>query len=110
MKKTLIALTLSLAIPAAAIAVGPGGTVDYRPRLERMTRTLDLSEQQQADLEALFRKQAEQRRAQREKNRAQIRAILTEEQAAKLDEMRARRMERFAGRGPCRRHPRQPGL
>lgn len=113
MKKTLIAIALTLAIPTA-IAAGLGAMGEYGPprgpNLERMTQTLGLSDEQRTEMESVFQTQAEKRRALREETRTLIRAILNEEQLAKMDEMRHRRMERVAGEKPCHRRHRYPGL
>jgi len=114
MNKTLIAVALSLAIPTA-FAAGLGAVGEYGPprgpNLERMTQTLGLSDEQRTEMESVLQTQAEKRQALREETRTLIRAILDEEQSAKMDEMRQhrkerladRRMERFAGHRPCHR-------
>ncbi len=107
MNRTLIAVALSLAIPAA-VAAGmgnPGHGGPHRgPNLERMTETLGLSEEQQAQMEIVIQTQQEKRQALREETRTSIRAILTPEQEATMDEMRQARRARWDGHGNC--HPR----
>ena len=74
------------------------------PNLERMTQTLGLSEEQRAQVEIVIQTQQEKREALREETRASIRAILTPEQQASLDEMRQARRARWDGGRFC--HPR----
>ena len=106
MNKTLIAVALSLAIPTA-IATGLGAAGQYGPprgpNLERMTETLGLSEEQRARMETVVQAQGEKRKALREETRTLIRAILNEQQLAKMHEMRQSRKERPAGERPCHR-------
>ncbi len=78
LKKNLLTLALGAALMPAAMA-GPGD----RGPVARMAKHLDLSEQQ-----------VEQMRELHEQHREQVRALLTEEQLQKLDEMRAERAER----------------
>ena len=107
MNKTLIAVALSLAIPAA-VAAGMGnpgqGGPPRGPNLERMTETLGLSEEQRAEMEIVLQAQREERQALREETRTSIRAILTPEQQATMDEMRQARRARWDGHRAC--HPR----
>ena len=111
MNKTLIAVVMSLAIPAA-VAAGMGnpgqGGPPRGPNLERMTETLGLSEEQKAQMEIVIQTQQEKRQALREETQISVRAILTPEQQAKMDEMRQARRARWDGDGHCRpRHRRQ---
>jgi Spy/CpxP family protein refolding chaperone len=108
MNKMLIAVALSLAIPAGVAAgmgnPGPGGP-HRGPNLERMTQTLGLSQEQRAQLESVIQAQQEKRQALREETRTSIRAILTPEQQAQMDEMRQTRRARWDGHRHCQ--PRQ---
>jgi len=107
MNKILIAVALSLAIPAAVAAgmgnPGPGGP-HRGPNLERMTETLGLSAEQRAQMETVIQTQQEKRQALREETQISIRAVLTPEQQATMDEMRQARRARWDGRRNC--HPR----
>ena len=106
MNKTLIAVALSLAIPTA-IAAGLAAAGEYGPprgpKLERMTQVLGLSDEQRTQIESVFETQGEKRQALREETRTLIRAILDEEQQAKMAEMRQSRKERVAGERRCHR-------
>ena len=107
MNKTLIAVALSLAIPAAvaAGAGNPGQAGPPRgPNLERMTETLGLSEEQRDQMEVVIQAQREKLQALREETWTSIRAILTPEQQTTMDEMRQTRRARWDGDRYC--HPR----
>lgn len=101
MKKTVLAIALSLAIPAA-VAVGLGSPgeagVPRGPNVERLAQTLDLTDQQKTQLEAIFAEQGEKRRALREETRARMQEVLTAEQLTQLDEMRQHRKGRHGGK------------
>ena len=68
-----------------------------------MTETLGLSEKQRAQMEIVIQTQQEKRQALREETRTSIRAILTPEQQAKVDEMRLAWRARWDGHKNC--HP-----
>ena len=107
MNKILIAVALSLAIPAAVAAgMGNPGQVGLPrgPNLERMTATLGLSAERRAQMETVIHAQQEKRRALREETHISIRAILTPEQQATMDEIRQARRASWGGYGYC--HPR----
>jgi protein CpxP len=109
MKKTLLAIALSFAIPAA-IAVGLGSQAEaspYRgPFVDRLAQKLDLTDQQKTQLKAIFAEQREKRRALREEKRARMQEVLTPEQLTEWDEMRQRRKGRH-GRKFCNKAQRQ---
>lgn len=99
MKKTLIALTLAAIIPAAAYAAGDTrGHHSRGPHVERLAERLELSEEQQAKVRALFEEQREQHMALREQMREQMHGkmaeVLTPEQLAKMEAMRAEHKEK----------------
>jgi len=107
MKKTLIALTLAAAIPAAVLASsGERGPHDRGPNVERMSEMLDLSDEQRTQLRALFEEQAAEREAMRNEMRARMSKLLTPEQQARMDEMREKRREHRKARHE-RRHERR---
>ncbi|MGB0713759.1 MAG: Spy/CpxP family protein refolding chaperone [Gammaproteobacteria bacterium] len=85
-------LITAAAITSTALAGGTRG-------LDRMTENLGLSEAQRSQIEAVYAEQKEQRKAMREEMRGKIDAILTEEQRAKMSEMREQRMARRHGEG-----------
>ena len=107
MRKTLIALTLAAAIPAAVLAAsGERGPHHRGPNLERMSEMLDLSDEQRTQMRALFEQQAAEREAMREKMRARMTELLTPEQQARMDEMRKERRVHRKARHE-RRHERR---
>lgn len=94
MNKTLIALTLAAIIPAAAYAAGDKRGEHARgPHIERLAERLELSEEQQAKMRALFEEQRTQREAMRAQMRGKMNELLTPEQIAKMDAMREQRGE-----------------
>jgi Spy/CpxP family protein refolding chaperone len=99
MKKTVTALLLGAAlIPVAVFAGSHFGDKRDGHRLERMTETLQLSEQQQAEVQKIFQAQREKRQALREESRNMIDAVLSEEQRATLAKYREERRKRFCDR------------
>lgn len=94
MKKTLIALTLAAIIPAAAYAASDRGGEHMRgPHVERLAERLELNEEQQAKVRALFEEQREQRNAMREQMRGKMAEVLTPDQLAKMEAMRGQHRE-----------------
>ena len=90
----LFCLPNAYAFPGA----GRGPTVDEK--IERMTRKLELSDEQQNQLKAVF----EEFKAAREKKKDSIEGILTEEQLLKFKERHRR-----GGKGRRGRHGRHHG-
>ncbi len=92
-------LTLGLAIGTMALAQKGPGPGDREPPMQRFAETLNLSEEQRSQMEALWEENREERDARREAQRefmqakqAQMRErlgeILTPEQLDQWDEMR----------------------
>ena len=104
MKKTVAALALgAIIIPAAVIAGSHFGAQHDGHRLARMAEHLQLSEQQQADVQKIFAEQHDKRMALRDETRSRIDAVLTEEQRAKVQAFREQRQKAFCdkhGMGP----------
>ncbi|MGR9099526.1 MAG: periplasmic heavy metal sensor [Gammaproteobacteria bacterium] len=96
-----LALALTLALPLTVSAF-PGGNCDFHgqrgDRMERLSKKLNLTEEQSGQLEAIFKEQREKFKAVHEETRARMREILTEEQMAKMDEMKKRRQEKWQNR------------
>lgn len=89
MKKTLIALTLAAIIPAAAYAASDKGGVHMRgAHVERLAERLELNDEQQAKVRALFEEQRAQHESMREQMRGKMAEVLTPEQLAKMEAMR----------------------
>lgn len=76
-----------------------------RDRIAHALAQLDLSEEQQAQIETLMDERRAQRMESRESMRSDIDAILTEDQRAQLDAMREahREARRESGQRPARR-------
>ncbi|HSO84175.1 hypothetical protein [Thiocapsa sp.] len=91
------------AVMATSVLAGPRG-FDQDPsafadqRIERMTRTLDLTTEQQSEIRTILEEQRAQALQQREDTRARIGALLTPEQQARIQEQRDTRMERHLDR------------
>lgn len=112
MKKTLIALAILVAIPAVASAgfgMGPGHGMRGGPNPEMMARVLDLTPEQQDKMKALWadqvKKRDEMRTAMQADMQTKMQSILTKEQYAKMQDLRALRgggsgMGQGAGMGP----------
>ena len=103
-------LALSLAISTAALAQkGPG--TDREAPMQRFAETLNLSEEQRNQMEALWEENREQRDARREAMqesrqslmRERLSEILTPEQLEQMDEMRTKQRDEFRNsrRGGC---------
>lgn len=99
MKKTMLALALSFALPAA-VTVGAlaedQASPRYGPRIERLAQRLDLRDQQKSALAAIFAEQGEKRRALREETHARVQGVLTEEQLAQFEDMRQQHKARHS--------------
>ncbi|WP_417581038.1 Spy/CpxP family protein refolding chaperone [Nitrincola sp.] len=103
-------LTLGLAIGTMALAQKGPGPGDREPPMQRFAETLNLSEEQRSQMEALWEENREEREAQREamqakhaEMRERLSAILTPEQLEQMDEMRGKNPQGFRGdrRGGC---------
>jgi len=121
MKKLAIIMTMIMALGAVTIVVAqkPGRSFDNEKRAEHLKKELNLTDEQQQKLQTMmagFREEMstimedssiprEEKREQmtefREKHQAEMRKILTEEQAVKLEELMANRpMRPKKGDGP----------
>ena len=97
--KTVIALIISAAI-AIPVLASPHG--DGSHMMKGLTRHLDLTEEQQAQVQAIFeakkpRMEAihEQMKALKEETDSEIKAILTPEQQKQFEAMQEKRKEKF---------------
>ena len=105
MKKRLAVFVIALSIPLIALAVpgekGEGGGWRHGPNMERLTKELNLSDEQKTRLEAIFKEQRAKHKALREEGHALMKEVLNEDQMNKLDEMHKRRHERWKERKHC---------
>ncbi len=91
------------AVMATSVLAGPRG-FEQDPsafpdqRIERMTRNLDLTTEQQGEIRTILEEQRAQALQQREDTRARIGALLTPEQQARIEAQRNSRMERHLDR------------
>lgn len=91
MNKKLIGFLLALSIPLTASAeMGPPDDANnpHGPRIERMTKELNLSEDQKTKVQAIFDQQKQKLKAIHEETRTSLQGVLTPEQMTKFDEMR----------------------
>ncbi|RKT43798.1 Spy/CpxP family protein refolding chaperone [Thiocapsa rosea] len=91
------------AVMATSVLAGPRGyhqdpSAFADQRIERMTRTLDLTSEQQSEIRTILEGQRAQALQQREEVQARIGAVLTPEQQARIEEQRDSRMERHLNR------------
>jgi len=98
MNKKLIVLTLALALPLTVSAMpgegAGGGGGKHGNRLERMAKKLDLTDDQKAKLEVIFKEQHAKHKALKEETRERMSHILSAEQMEKMQEMKKRRQEK----------------
>ena len=97
MNKKIIIMAMALALPLTVSAfpgegAGPGGK--HANRLEKMAKKLDLSDDQKAKLEVIFKEQHEKHQALRKETRERISEILTAEQIEKMQKMKKRHQDK----------------
>jgi periplasmic protein CpxP/Spy len=98
MNVKLISIIIALALPlsVAAYPGGKGGHEQYRAKkIERLDKELGLSEDQKANIDALFKEQGEKYKALHQETQSRLQTILTPEQNSKLEEMKQRRHEKW---------------
>jgi protein CpxP len=79
-------LVLALALSAGAVFAGEGGPKGPKPqKLERMTRELGLSAEQQGKVKTILDAEHAKKQALHEETRGKLEAVLTKEQLAKLE-------------------------
>lgn len=108
MNTNLIAIIVALTLPLTAVAdTGEckGDLDHYRAkRIERLDKTLSLTDDQKSKLEILFKQKGEKFKALREETQSQLKAILTPEQYTKLQEMKQRRHEQWQEKYQKKQH------
>ncbi|MCK7578387.1 MAG: pilus assembly protein [Chromatiales bacterium] len=88
----LIGATTAQACPKMGGHGGPG--MDVGSKVEYMTKQFDLTAEQQEQVRAILEKTRQEQMRLRQENRAQIDALLTEEQKAKRAERQAKAVNR----------------
>ena len=93
------ALAAALTIASTALLAGPWGYhglsgANGAGPVDRMAERLDLTEDQKREISAIFEQQRAERALARQETRAQIDALLTDEQRAVRDQALAERLDR----------------
>jgi|GEM_PF-3665277 len=89
--------TIALTGFASPYGYGPSSN-RMETRLEHMTNYLNLNEDQQQQIKALFEKKVQERKAMRGKMHEDIKSVLNEEQQARFTAMHEERQQRRAER------------
>ncbi len=98
-KIAIFALALALPLTAAAFPGGGSGFEGHRGhKLERMTKKLDLNDEQKSKLEVIFKEQQEKSDAIHQETRSRMQKVLSAEQMAKLDELKKLHQEKWQKR------------
>ncbi|PKD39350.1 hypothetical protein CWO84_16705 [Methylomonas sp. Kb3] len=96
MRKNLF-LAIILALPLTAVAYPSendyGQPVDHK--LEHLNKLLQLSPEQKAKLEAIFKEQHEKFRAIHEESHSRMKEVLSPEQMQKMDDLRKQHQEQM---------------
>jgi protein CpxP len=102
MNKKIATLAIALALPltAAAFPGSGGGCLEGHRgnRLERITKTLDLNDEQKGKLEVIFKEQKEKSDAIHQETRNRMQKVLSSEQMSKLDELKKSHQEKWQKR------------
>ncbi|WP_287963308.1 hypothetical protein [Alcanivorax sp.] len=91
MKK--IAIVVLAIFATSAFAMGPGHRGGEK-MVEHMTKKLELTESQSAELSTIFKEQGEKRKSLHDETQEKINALLTPEQQEKLKQMKEKREKR----------------
>ena len=86
-------LTVS-AMPGEGEGAGAGNGGKHANRLEKMAKKLDLTDDQKAKLEVIFKEQHAKHKALREETRERMSQVLTAEQMEQMQKMKKRRQEK----------------
>lgn len=97
MKKTLLTLAIVLTFPLTAAAFpgghGPGSEEHQKHRIERLTKELNLTDEQKTQVEAIFKEQHDKFKALREETHAKLGTVLSPEQMTRMEELKKQRWE-----------------
>ncbi len=99
MKKKIATIALIFTLPLTSYAFS-GGDMSESPairaqKIEKMTKSLNLSSEQEAKLSTLFEEQGIKYKAIHEETRKQMETFLTKEQLAKMDAMREKHHQKW---------------
>ena len=97
MNKKMIIMAMALTLPLTVSAMpgegaGPGGK--HANRLEKLTKQLDLTVDQKAKLEVIFKEQHAKHKALKEETRERMNQILNAEQKEKMKGMKKNRQDK----------------
>lgn len=100
MNKNIITIAMALALPLTVAAMPGADKEDYQGyrhgnKMERLTKELNLNEEQKTKLDTLFKEQHEKYKTIHEETRTRMKEILTPEQMTKMDEMKKRHQEKW---------------
>lgn len=101
MNKKILTIAMALALPLTVAAMpgaekeGYEGGYRHGNKMERLTKELDLTEEQKTKMETLFKEQHEKYKTIHEETRTRMKEILTPEQVTKMDEMKKRHHEKW---------------
>ena len=102
MNKKMIIMAMAIALPLTVSAMpgeGPGSEGGkHANRLEKMAKTLNLTDDQKAKLEAIFKEQHAKYKALRKETSERMSEVLTAEQMEKMQEGKKRRQEKRKGK------------
>lgn len=86
MKKLLVSVLIALAVPTGMAQAGESGPKGPKgPKLERLTRELNLTADQQAKVKAILEAEHAKKEALKAETDGKLKAVLTKEQYAKLE-------------------------
>lgn len=99
MNKKMIIMAMALVLPltvsaAPGEAAGPGGK--HANRLEKLTKKLDLTDDQKAKLEVIFKEQHAKHQALKKETRERMSQVLTAGQMEKMKEMKKQHQDKRA--------------
>ncbi|HEY8034370.1 MAG TPA: hypothetical protein VIF37_02130 [Methylobacter sp.] len=98
MNQKIIAIALAFSLPLTAAAF-PGDKCDsdgHRAnRIERLTKSLGLTDEQKTKLEAIFKEQKDKSKIIHEETHTRMQQVLTKEQMTKMDEMKKQRHQKW---------------
>lgn len=87
MSRIVRTMILALALPAGAALAADGGPKGLKPeKLDRVTRELSLSAEQQGKVKAILEAEHAKKQALHDETRGKLKAVLTKEQFAKLED------------------------
>ncbi len=107
MKKTILTLTGAALIAASTLTLAERGNAERY--VERMKEKLSLTDTQSEQVKTIMQEQHAKKQALRDETKSRVNAVLTEEQVAKLDAMRAKHEGWRDGKGHgkkghCKKH------